>query len=335
VIPLHLLAVGDAIPHEALLANAAIHGWPAVYAEIAPVIAGGDLAILNLESPSAPGVPAATGPIAFDAPPEMLIALRDAGFDAVSQANNHAWDQGAEGIVETMGQLDVAGLAHVGTGATCGDAAHPKMLLLGDVSIGWISATRVHNYPWMNGRADRPCANELTSAGVAAGVAEARAQGAELVVLSAHWGEEYQTSPTAGDEAFARSFIASGVDVILGHHPHVLQRVDWVESEGRRGLVAWSLGNFATAQGLGTHPGETAALRRDGVVLDITVERVNGVGTVTGATAIPTTIERACGGVGLRVVRLDHPGAPSCAAEYALRYASAREALGEWLFPSR
>jgi poly-gamma-glutamate synthesis protein (capsule biosynthesis protein) len=339
-VPLHLLAVGDVIPHDSLVAAAGRLGWPSLFADVAPLISAADLAIFNLETPCAPSGPNPTGPIVFDAPPAMLQALHTVGFDAASEANNHAWDQGRVGLVETLAQLDAAGLAGAGTGPDCAAAEAPRMSTVGDVRVGWISATRVHNYPYLDGRPGWPCVAELSVDRVQAMAQRARAAGAEIVVLSAHWGEEYSPVPAPVDEAMASAFVSDGVDVVLGHHPHVLQPIAWVESGDRRGLVAYSLGNFATGQSLPTRAGDALASRRDGAILDIAIERIDGKAAVTGAVAIPTTVDGRVGCAGPvvhpRVERLDRPPGPACEAEYAARYAAARAALGaSWVADPR
>lgn len=124
---------------------------------------------------------------------------------------------------------------------------------------------------------EKPCVLELKEDLILPAVASARAQGAEMVILSTHWGEEYQIAPRKQDIELAHRLLDGGVDVILGHHPHVLQPVEvYLTNDGRITLVSYSLGNFIANQSrfyaYGLHP-DKAGYPRDGVILRFAVVR--------------------------------------------------------------
>ncbi|MDP2312935.1 MAG: CapA family protein, partial [Pseudomonadota bacterium] len=336
---IRLLAAGDVIPHPSVRASAEAHGWDSLFAEVEEVVTAADIAILNLETPVAPNVAGGTAEKVFNAPVALPEAVRDAGFDAVSIANNHVWDQRQAGLVETIGHLDEVGLAWAGAGATCAEAEAPRILERNGLKIGWIAASRVHNL-YLNREPTDPCVFKFDPARVILAGQAARAAGAELVVLSVHWGQEYETVPRSWERSYARTLVAGGIDVILGHHPHVLQPIEWVESGGRRGLVAFSLGNFLSGQSW-SYESPERGLRRDGGLLEVVLERVEGVAAVTSARLLPTWTEHgavACAGRPARVRAIllgpaataaeADPETARCGAHYRQRIATVRGAVG-------
>ncbi|MDP2309116.1 MAG: CapA family protein [Pseudomonadota bacterium] len=334
-----MLAAGDIIPHPSVLGSAETHGWDSLFTEVKEVVGAADLAIVNLETPLASALDGNTAEKVFYAPVALAEAVRDAGFDAVSIANNHVWDQGRAGLVETVGHLDAVGLAWAGAGRTCAEAEAYRIFERNGLTIGWVAASRVHNL-YLNGEPADPCVFKFDPARVIAVGQAARAAGAELVVLSVHWGQEYEAEPRSWERNYAKMLVAGGFDVILGHHPHVLQPIEWVEHGGRRGLVAYSLGNFLSGQSW-AYSSPERGLRRDGGLLELVMERVDGVAAVTSAKLLPTWTEHgavACAGrparvrailLGPSVVAAEaDPATQVCAAHYRQRIAAVRDAVG-------
>jgi poly-gamma-glutamate synthesis protein (capsule biosynthesis protein) len=337
-----LLATGDVIPHPAVAWSGETYGWDSLFAEVKAEVTAADLAFVNLETPVAPGRDGPTGDMIFNAPIALPQALAYAGFDGVSLANNHVWDQGRSGLVETVGHLDDIGLAWAGAGRTCAEAEAPRLFVRDGITIGWISSTRVHN-AYLNRGPDDPCVFAFDVPRILAAAQAARDQGAELVVLSLHWGVEYESAPRSWDRHYAEQLVAGGIDAVLGHHPHVLQPATWVSAGGRRGFVAYSLGNLVTAQAwtytLGG--GSDWGLRRDGGLLELIAERVDGVATFTSARLLPTWTEhgaQVCTGRPPRVRAIllgpalaalgDDPAWRSCATHYRQRLAAVRRVVG-------
>ncbi|HEY0840025.1 MAG TPA: CapA family protein [Vulgatibacter sp.] len=276
-------AVGDLLMHEAVKESAFAAdsrgtdgatlnnaGYDALFEAVAPKLRQADLAFANLETPIAPRSGRGSRPFVFNAPSALLPALRHAGIGLVSFANNHVYDQGRPGFVETMEELRGAGLPFVGAGDTCADASRPLVLDVRGIRVAFLGATRLFNQN-LNAKPDEPCAFHLDEGVAAASIREAKDAGAELVVLSIHWGVEYATSPRQEEIDLAHRLIDAGADVILGHHPHVLQPVEIVEAaDGRIGLVAYSLGNFISNQSRTyAHGVQPLAMgnTRDGVLL--------------------------------------------------------------------
>ena len=236
--------------------------WGAAFDDVRPWLAGADLAFANLESPltDAPFSPLSPawgrtedGRYDLRAPPDAVAALQAAGFDAVSVANNHALDAGRAGLAQTLDVLEAAGLVGVVDWET------GKWV---DWGIGRLvdgGASPVYqstNLPTYRILAFDDSAGLMDVEGAVRAVAVAAEQ-ADPVVVSIHWGGEYQAAPSPRQRAVAARLADAGADVVAGHGPHVLQPVEWVGQT----LVAYSLGNFLFDQHYPVDCGWGAILR--------------------------------------------------------------------------
>jgi poly-gamma-glutamate synthesis protein (capsule biosynthesis protein) len=286
-----VVAGGDVLPHTnvkhaaAAFARAGVPhgGWPGLLEPVREIVAGADVAFANLETPVAPDHDRGTRSMVFNAPQELLDGLVDVGFDVVSFANNHVYDQGRAGLVETLDRLDASPLEHVGAGRTCAEARRARLVPAGGLTVAWIGSTRLFNQR-LNTSAEAPCAWELDVDAAIAEARAARAAGADAVVLSVHWGREYHVEPDASEVEAAHRLVDGGFDVILGHHPHVLQPIELRDTpDGRVALIAYSLGNLVSNQAydyrFGVHPHERGRTR-DSVLLAFSfVKKDYGPGT--------------------------------------------------------
>ncbi|HEX9307808.1 MAG TPA: CapA family protein [Anaeromyxobacter sp.] len=304
-------AVGDVLMHESVKRSAGTHGrglpdggYPWLYAQIADLLAAPDVMVANLETPIAPDASAGTREFVFNAPPEAVAALVHAGFDAVAVANNHAFDQGRAGFEETVRRVEQAGLKTIGAGPD-GRAAGPVRIDVGGLSLAFLGYAHFFN---QDGNAcppprpgSQPCvqAGQLDRARIVADVRAAAAQ-ADAVVVSLHWGVEYDAQPRPEDVALAHELVEAGALVVLGHHPHVLQPIELHRrADGRVGVVAYSLGNFVSNQSRnyvhGVTP-ENVAATRDGALVRIALARRDYGGGVVrvevdGADFVPLWTE--------------------------------------------
>jgi len=243
-----VVAVGDLMGHQDVQRAAldAENGWASLWEDVAPLFMGADLAMANLETPIAPGTGRPGVPFCFNAPPELARALKETGVGLVSTANNHAFDQGAAGVVETLGHLSAAGVLAAGSGPDRAAALAPAIVNLRGLVVAVLARTDIFN-SCLNQRHDRPWVAELDIADDAEAIREAR-RGADAVIVAVHWGDEYRAAPGRRQREIAERLIEAGADAVVGHHPHVLQPFEWVEAGGRRGAVAFSLGNFLSNQ---------------------------------------------------------------------------------------
>ncbi len=209
--------------------------------DLAPLFSSADIAFVNLEAPfSDHGRPVEKGMV-FKAEPEMVEALRLAGIDVVSTANNHARDCGRYGVDFTVDWLAKNGITAVGTGHTAEQAHQGAVIERNGHRYGFLAYT----YDQSNGnfadQDDRIAM--LDPQRMAADVASMRSR-ADAVIVSMHAGVEYQKQPNAEQRRFAHAAIDAGASAVIGAHPHVTQPVE----SYREGVIFYSLGNLVFDQ---------------------------------------------------------------------------------------
>ncbi|MBI3130426.1 MAG: CapA family protein [Acidobacteria bacterium] len=332
-----LAAVGDIMMHQDVKRAAETLGFDGLWSDVAPLLKGADLAFGNLETPVAPTSGRPGVPFVFNAPEGLPAALRTAGWNVVSTANNHAFDQGSKGVRETLQRLEGAGMLQVGSGPTQADAERPLWLERNGLKIALLACTDIFNVD-LNGDAGAPWVHPLDLERVLPAIRAARAE-ADVVIVSVHWGNEYQHQPSPRQLAAARALVGAGVDLIIGHHPHVLQPLAWVEAEGRKGLVAYSLGNFISNQDRTWRPGQPVPEgdNRDGAMLQVRFLKPQGAPLSIEGGVEPLWTENSWGRPGPRVIRVRRvrpplDAEPEVRAAMEVRYPRIRSIVGPlWL----
>ena len=212
------------------------------FVNVRPDLESADVAIVNLEMAITERGEPYEKEYVFRAPGSAALTLAGAGIDVVSLANNHVFDFGREGLVDTISVLDEVGILRPGAGSNNAEAYAPRILTLDNgVRVAFVSATAVVPGGFAAG-ADRPGVADAKWATprVLAAVRAASA-GNDVVVVSLHWGVEREPCPTEEQRTLAQQIVEAGADLILGHHPHVLQPIETFD----RTVIAYSLGNFA------------------------------------------------------------------------------------------
>lgn len=245
-----LLFVGDAMQHQAqldqakALGNGGSYDYSGCFTLIAPTITAADYAVCNLEVPLGGG-PDYSGYPCFSAPDSYAEALRHAGFDLMLTANNHCLDRRDKGARNTLKALDRLGIDHIGT---YHDAQHreesiPFIRNVNGFKIGFL------NYTYgTNGIEAREGAEVslIDREKIRHEMELTRRAGAEILVVTMHWGVEYVLIENAAQRALADFLVEEGADLIIGSHPHVIQPMKVVRNEkmNKNVLVVFSLGNF-------------------------------------------------------------------------------------------
>jgi poly-gamma-glutamate synthesis protein (capsule biosynthesis protein) len=250
---LSLVVSGDVLLHSGTWttaqADAARRGrdgldFRPMFSAVAPTVRAADLAVCHLETPVAPPAgPFASYPL-FSAPPQVVPALVQTGYDACTTASNHSVDQGLDGLTRTLRTLDAASLPSDGTARTRREAREPLMLTVNGVRIAILSATYgTTGLPLPEGR---PWSVTLIDPDkITADAARARRAGADVVVAALHFGTEYTTTPDAYQRDVVEKITKSPhIDLVYGHHAHVVQPIDRVNGT----WVAFGLGNFIAQQ---------------------------------------------------------------------------------------
>jgi len=281
---------GDVLIHEPVWEAAAVDGgydFGPMLAPIRPILAAADLALCHLEVTLAREGQAPTGYPRFRAPGQLADALAGAGFAGCSVASNHSLDHGEAGVAATLDALDAAGLGHVGTARTPEEDRAPRLYDAGGIAVGHLS----YSYGF-NGL--RPPAGKewlvdaIDPARILEDAAALRAAGAELVVVSLHWGNEYAHGITAAQREVAEALAAvpGAVDLVVGHHAHVVQPISKVGDL----WVVWGLGNLLS----NNSPRCCTVVATDGLVVTARIgDREDGTGVeVQAITYTPTWNER-------------------------------------------
>jgi len=242
-----LVAVGDILMHQDVKTVARQRGgFEPLWAEVIPLFKGADLVFGNLETPVAPLMGQPGKPYLFNAPAALPGALKSSGFTLLALANNHAYDQGTRGLQETRTRLEVESLVPLGGGRDRAEAQAPRILERNGLRIAFLAWTDLLNVQ-LNQPGKGPWINVLDLDAAVRSVRDARLQ-ADAVVVSLHWGQEDRHDPTPRQREVASRLCEAGADLILGHHPHVLQPLETTILGGRRLAVAYSLGNFISNQ---------------------------------------------------------------------------------------
>jgi poly-gamma-glutamate synthesis protein (capsule biosynthesis protein) len=322
-----ILGAGDELLHPQLWAQARADAradgrgglyFDDIFAGVKPAIERASLAICHMETPLAPQAGPYLGYPRFSVPPQIAQTMHDIGYDTCSTASNHTLDQGTAGIKRTLDALDQAGVKHAGSYRSAADAATPDIVAVtpngGGAAVrvaqlsytfGFNGLTRPAGEPWV--------ANLTNAAAILRAAHAARAAGAQIVVLSLHWGVEYSHTPNAQQKALAKRLLASpDIDLILGCHEHVVQPVAKVEGK----WVAYGMGNQVAR-----HAAPIDA-NREGVMPEFTFTEVKaGQWKVTTATVIPTWVQLA---PNIRVIDLPNAAAdPGTSAADRRTYANA------------
>ncbi len=215
-------------------------GSAAPFAHVADLLSSADVAVGNLECALSTRGKAADKQFTFRADPRTADALSEAGFDVMTLANNHSADYGPQALSDTIGALRQAGIGAVGAGANAEGARAPTIVSAGQPPLRIAFAGFSNMQPTsFYATATRPGTNPAPPDAIAKEVRAARGQ-ADVVIAVFHWGNERSETPTARQRMLAYTAADAGADLVVGHHPHVLQGF---ELRGHT-LIAYSLGNF-------------------------------------------------------------------------------------------
>lgn len=242
---MEILFIGDVmlgrLVNDMLRVNPPEYPW----GDTLPLIRESDARICNLECVLSDGGSPARKAFAFRSDAKNIAALRAAGIDAVSLANNHALDYGTEALADMLGILDREGIFHAGAGQTIAEAKAPAAMDFGGATVGLLAATDADEPGWDAGAAragvwfvpidpSNARARELLE-----GVSRARTE-ADIVIVSMHWGTNRGYEPEAGHRGFAHDLIDAGADAVFGHSAHVCRGVEIYKGKP----IMYGAGNF-------------------------------------------------------------------------------------------
>lgn len=211
--------------------------------EIIPVLKKGDIVFCNLECPFVSNPAPLPKPVSFSSSPSMVSVLKIAGFNIISLANNHTMDCGKAGLLETMENLEKQKIAFCGAGRNKKEAHSPFIFKIKGICIGFLAYCDFSPEGIIR-LSDAPTIAVIDEDTLSREIKIAKSK-VDILVVSFHWGTEFYPLPTARQKRIAEESIDAGADIIIGHHPHVVQPTEIKKQKsGRKSLIVYSLGNF-------------------------------------------------------------------------------------------
>jgi poly-gamma-glutamate capsule biosynthesis protein CapA/YwtB (metallophosphatase superfamily) len=282
-----IAAIGDVIVHESQL-QAGKRGnhydFNGFFQAVKPYLSATDLTVANLETTLAGPSKPYSGYPNFNTPDEILDAVQYSGIDILTTANNHAYDTGEKGVIRTHLTIKKKGFLTTGTAPSHGERKGVLVEKNG-IKIGFLAYTeQVNGTPSLDNKSY--LINRINPKLITKDIQELKQQGAESVVVSLHWGTEYQLIPNDFQKETALKVFQAGADVILGSHPHVLQPIEKMIVNGKEKLIIYSMGNFISNQS-DPHTDE-------GVIIYFDVKRnqKNGQISVSSTSFLPTVVNK-------------------------------------------
>ena len=254
---INIVAIGDTLCHsqnfkDAYNSNTGTYDFSPMFKYVTKYFENATVAVGNLEATLAGPSRPYTGYPTFNTPEALATDLKELGLDIMTTANNHALDIGYSGLVSTLNYLDAAGLEHTGRARSQEEQDKILMKDLNGIKTAFLSFTYGTNgIPLPEGK--EYCVNLIDKDFIKSKIDQAKAEGAELICVSMHWGDEYKTKQNATQEDLANFLISNDVKVILGCHPHVLEPMEMKtvtleDGSTKTGFVIYSMGNFFSAQ---------------------------------------------------------------------------------------
>ncbi|WP_273228209.1 CapA family protein [Geosporobacter ferrireducens] len=252
-----LVAAGDILMDRGVRRCMEKYGYNYPYLSVQEYFQKGDLSFANLESPLTSGGSAVLKDRAliFKGDIENGSFLKNAGFNILNLANNHTLDYGPEGLMDTLQILKENGIRTLGAGLNAQEARQPVFTNIKGVTIGFLGYSQFPPEGYLH-FSDRPEVARIDPKLMPAEISKAK-ESCDFLVVSFHWGKEYDFYPSELQRTLARLAVDSGADLILGHHPHVLQGIEQYQGK----LIFYSLGNFVFDRQVPYGTDETVMLR--------------------------------------------------------------------------
>ncbi|MFA6983203.1 MAG: CapA family protein [Sedimentibacter sp.] len=284
-VSVRIRATGDIMFHPSQLDGAYdyttdTYDFENSFKAIRDIIQEADISIANFEGTTAGNeIYAYQGYPLFNAPDEALDAIKNAGFDILSTANNHSLDTRKAGIIRTIEQIKARGMEPIGTFA---EKPETRVLIkdVKGIKFAFLSYTEmVNGLESVLAPEDLDAmVNIIDETKMKEDIAYAKDNNADVIIAFLHWGDEYSRVQAQRQEILADMLFRSGVDIILGSHPHVIQPTQTLDYDGKTKFVAYSMGNFISNQrvetlvpyGLTEH---VSKYTEDGIIIDIEIEK--------------------------------------------------------------
>lgn len=266
-----LIGVGDNLIHDGIYnqarkrAGGVGYDFKYAYEKIEDIIKLADIASINQETVIASIYEPSSYPM-FNSPTQLGDHMINIGFDVFNQANNHSIDKGEKGIISTLDfYKSKPNIKSTGVYRNKEDYDKIRTITKNDITFSFIGMTELTNGLSLPKGSDVVIMRTSDEEKIKTRIQNAK-KISDIVVVNVHWGVEYTHSPNEMQKDLANKMINWGADIILGHHPHVIQPVEYIKrQDGTKGVVCYSLGNFISAQEYGP--------RMVGGMLDVSVQK--------------------------------------------------------------
>ena len=290
-VTIKLSATGDIMFHPSQLEGAydktiGKYDFTNSFKGVKKIIESADIAVANFEGTTGGNeVYEYQGYPLFNAPDEVLDAIKGAGFDVLSTTNNHCLDTRKAGLIRTVEQINKRGIDTVGTYVKKPESR----VLIKDakgIKVAFIAYTEMVNglESLMSSGELNTMVNIIDEVKIKEDIKYAKEQKADVIVAIMHWGNEYARVQNAKQEQLADMLFTEGVDIIFGSHPHVIQQSKKLEYGGKKKFVAYSMGNFISNQRIETltpYGISQPQYTEDGVIINIDIEKKGETGEVS------------------------------------------------------
>lgn len=277
-----LTAVGDIMCHntnymDAYDSSSRNYDFSYVFTDIKDYIESADIAVGNLETTFAGANRGYSSYPTFNTPEALAIDLKEIGIDLLSTANNHSLDKGYSGIESTIHFLEQAEIDYVGTYTSPENQVSPLIKDVNGISIAFLSFTYGTNgIPVPEGK--EYCINLIDDEYIVNQINLVKKENPDLICVFMHWGVEYKTNPTEEQERLANLLFNNGVNIILGGHPHILEKMEkrtitLDDGTTKDGFVIYSLGNFMS--------GQVKENTRSSIILNLEITKNGETGQIT------------------------------------------------------
>lgn len=293
---INILAVGDIMFHSpqyraAFNKETNSYDFTPTFRHVKRYVEEADIALGNFETVTAGEGVSFSGFPRFNTPKESLLALKETGFDILSTANNHCIDQGKKGLISTIDNINEYKMKNIGTYKEPGDN-----ILIEEregIKIGFLSYTyglngldsllKAEELAYMVNRIDEEKIKE--------DIEKLKSLDVDLITVFIHWGNEYQREPSTYQLELGSKMVEWGANIILGSHPHVIQKSQIINKDGKDNFIIYSMGNFLSNQRKETM---NNPYTEDGVMINLEIEKnLNSNETIIKSVQyIPTWVHR-------------------------------------------
>ncbi|MDN4072388.1 CapA family protein [Fictibacillus terranigra] len=285
-------AVGDILIHDRVYDKAkkrdGSYDFNPMLKEVKPYLENPDITVANQETMIGGEKIGLSSYPSFNSPQEVGDALKKSGVDLVTIANNHTLDRGEKAILSAINHWNEIGMPYTGAFQSSKDQKIIRILKRNEIIFSFLSYTYGTN--GIPVPKDKPyLVNLINVENMKADLLKAK-KIADVVVISLHFGNEYERMPNESQKELVQVAADSGADIIIGHHPHVLQPVSWIKKKnGERAFAAYSLGNFFS--------GQTGPYKNIGGMMDIRVKKIQKGNNVKieleNPSFLPTWVDRS------------------------------------------